>query len=295
VTATVADGTSVRPAPLGAGIGLRLPHLLEVAATRPAVAWFEIHPENFLANPHAREVLRELAGHYAIAVHTVGVSVGSAHGVDRAHLTRVAGLIAEIDPVMVSGHLAWSTHAGAYLNDLLPLPYTAESFAVVRDHLHLVQDVLGRPFVLENPSNYVGFTGSTMRETEFLNALALETGCRILCDVSNIVLSAHNLGYDALRYVHELEPGYVAELHLGGFEEEVDPATDGGRVLLDTHGTVVADSSWALYEQVLAHVGARPTLIEWDNDIPPFATLQQEAAHAEARLGRWPETAHAIA
>lgn len=293
MAAASGDITGASLAALGAGIGLRLPHLLEVAATRPPVAWFEIHPENFLANPHAREVLHDLAGHYAMAVHTVGVSVGSVHGVDREHLARVAQLVHEIDPVMVSGHLAWSTHDGEYLNDLLPLPYTTETFGVVRDHLHEVQDALGRSFVLENPSSYVGFTGSTMREPEFLNELAHATGCHVLCDVSNIVLSAANLGFDAIRYVEELDPAIVAELHLGGFEEEPDPGTADGRVLVDTHGCVVAESSWTLYQRVLAHMGPRPTLIEWDNDIPTLDVLRREAARAARYLETYAEVARA--
>src|SRR5581483_519944 len=236
----VATGTDAR-ALLRAGVGLRLPHLLEVAATRPPVAWFEIHPENFLANPHATEVLVMLASDYPVSVHTVGVSVGSAHGVDRAHLARVRDLVALINPVLVSGHLAWSTHAGEYLNDLLPLPYTAETLDVVSRHLDEVQAALKRPFVLENPSSYVGFAGSTMREPDFLNALAERTGCRLLCDVSNVYLSARNMGFDADEYLAAVDPRHVAEFHLGGFSAEPDEATPGGTLLVDTHGTVVDD------------------------------------------------------
>ncbi len=271
---------------VGAGIGLRLPHLLEVAATRPPVAWFEIHPENFLANPHGREVLEDIARDYPVSVHTVGVSVGSAHGVDRAHLARVAEMVAALDPDLVSGHLAWSTHEGDYLNDLLPLPYTEETLNVVARHLDEVQSALGRTFVLENPSSYVGFAGSTMREPEFLNRLAASSGCRLLLDVSNVVISAHNLGYDPVAYVREIDPGAVAELHLGGFAEEEDPATAEQTILVDTHGAVVDAKSWALYETVLEHLGPRPTLIEWDNDIPALHTLMAEAETARGHLER---------
>src|SRR6266571_2300145 len=179
-----------------AGVGLRLAHIAEVAATRPTAAWLEIHPENFLANPHATELLVELARHYPISVHTVGVSVGSAGGIDRAHLARVRALIDLVDPVLVSGHLAWSTHAGEYLNDLLPLPYDEESLHLIARHVDEVQNGLGRAYLVENPSSYVGFGTSTMTEVEFLNALVDRTGCRLLCDVSNIHLSAHNIGFD---------------------------------------------------------------------------------------------------
>lgn len=278
-----APGTA-RRAPLRAGVGLRLPHLLEVAATRPPVAWFEIHAENFLANPHAREVLLDLARTYPVSVHTVGVSVGSAHGVDRRHLARVRGLVDAVDPVLVSGHLAWSTHEGEYLNDLLPLPYTDESLRIVCGHMDEVQQGLGRRLVLENPSSYVGFAGSTMREPDFLNAVAERTGCRLLCDVSNVYLSAANLGYDADEYLEGINPAYVAELHLGGFRAEPDDATPGGAVLIDTHGDVVDDGAWALYRRAVRQFGLQPTLIEWDNDIPALGVLLAEAVKANAIL-----------
>jgi uncharacterized protein (UPF0276 family) len=273
-----------RRAPLRAGVGLRLPHLLEVAATRPRVAWFEVHPENFLANPHATEVLTDLAATYPISVHTVGISVGSATGVDTAHLRRVRRLVDALDPILVSGHLAWSTHQGEYLNDLLPLPYDEETLRIVADHVDEVQQHLGRTFVIENPSSYVGFAGSTMRETEFLGALADRTACRLLCDVSNVYLSANNLGFDAHEYLVGLDPEHVAELHLGGFSAEPDESTPGGTLLVDTHGTVVDEGSWNLYRDALDHFGAKPTLIEWDNDIPELALLLQESEKANTIL-----------
>lgn len=266
----------------GTGVGLRLPHLAEVAATRPRAAWLEIHPENFLANPHAMELLRDLASAYPISVHSVGVSIGSAGGLDRRHLARVRNLVETVDPVLVSGHLAWSTHDGEYLNDLLPLPYNEETLRVLTAHLAEVQDVLGRPFLLENPSSYLGITGSTMTEAEFLAELAGRTRCRLLCDVSNVHLSAHNLGYDARAYIEAFPADAVAELHLGGFAEEEDEGPTGSTVLVDTHGTVVADATWDLYARALARFGPQPTLIEWDNDLPPFATLLEEADRADA-------------
>src|ERR671913_1876510 len=180
---TTTTGTRI---PTGAGVGLRLPHLAEVMATHPSAAWLEIHPENFLANPHATELLAEVACLYPISVHTVGVSIGSANGIDHQHLRRVRGLIDLIDPVLVSGHLAWSTHEGEYLNDLLPLPYDEETLALLIRHVNEVQDGLGRPYLVENPSSYVGFGASTMNEVEFVCELVHRTGCRLLCDVSNV-------------------------------------------------------------------------------------------------------------
>lgn len=269
------------PAARTAGAGLRLPHLAEVAATTPSVAWFEVHPENFLANPHARELLMKIAERYPISVHTVGVSIGSVDGLDRAHLARVRELIDDLDPVLVSGHLAWSTHQGAYLNDLLPLPYDDETLQVVSSHLHQVQETLRRPYLVENPSSYVGFGTSTMTEVEFLGELARRTGCGLLCDVSNVFLSGHNMGYDPYRYIDAFPAGAVRELHLGGFAAEDDAATpDGTQVLIDTHGTVIAAPVWPLYAHALRRFGATPTLIEWDNDIPELDTLFAEVERA---------------
>lgn len=267
-----------------AGVGLRLPHLAEVVATRPAVGWLEIHPENFLANPHATELLFDLARDYPISVHTVGISIGSADGIDQTHLVRLASFIDRLQPAMVSGHLAWSTFGGHYLNDLLPLPYTSETLRLVADHLALVQDRLGRPYLIENPSTYVGLAGSTMTETEFLNELVARTGCRLLCDVSNVFVSGHNMGFDADAYLAALPASAIDELHLGGFIPEHDDATPSGTLLIDTHASPVAQDVWPLYRAALTRFGAVPTLIEWDNDLPALSTLLAEAAQAESQM-----------
>jgi uncharacterized protein (UPF0276 family) len=264
----------------GAGVGLRLPHLAEVAACRPIAGWFEIHPETFLSNPHALELLDEIGSHHPLSVHTVGVSVGSAHGIDRPHLARVRALVDRLDPVLVSGHVAWSTHPGEYLNDLLPLPYVDESLQILAAHVTEVQDALGRPFLVENPSSYFGYGSSTMTEPEFLGALVDRTGCQLLCDVSNVYVSSRNLGFDPRAYLDAFPASAVRELHLGGFEAEDDPATPGGCVLVDTHGVHVSDAAWDLYAYAVARFGPTPTLIEWDNDVPPLATLLAEAARA---------------
>jgi uncharacterized protein (UPF0276 family) len=193
----------------------------------------------------------------------------------------VRALVDRVDPVLVSGHLAWSTHGSEYLNDLLPLPYDDETLRIVADQVAEVQDGLGRAFLLENPSSYVGFVGSTMTEVQFLNELVARSGCRLLCDVSNVYLSSHNMGYDARAYLNGLAADAVGELHLGGFTREEDEATPGSDVLIDTHATRVADAAWELYAYAIRRFGRRPTLIEWDNDIPPLATLLDEARRAE--------------
>jgi uncharacterized protein (UPF0276 family) len=261
---------------------LLFPHFGYVATSRPAVAWLEIHPENFLANPHAREVLLEIAEHYPISVHTVGISIGSAGGIDRVHLARVRELIELVDPILVSGHLAWSTHEGEYLNDLLPLPYTQETIQLLARHIDIVQEGLGRPYLVENPSSYVGFESSTMSEVEFLCDLVHRCGCRLLCDVSNIYLSGRNMGFDPFAYIDALPAGAIGELHLGGFTVEQEHGRSDAEVLIDTHSARIAEPVWRLYAHAVRRFGFQPTLIEWDNEIPAFATILGEAARANA-------------
>jgi uncharacterized protein (UPF0276 family) len=260
--------------PNSAGIGLRLPHILEVAATRPQTGWLEIHPENFLANPHAAEVLMELSNTYAISMHSVGISVGSADGLDKAHLKRVRDLADRVRPGVISGHLAWSSRRREFLNDLLPLPYMEESLHVVTRHVNEVQDVLGRRFLIENPSSYIGFNISTMTETEFLFELVQRTGCGLLCDVSNIHVSAHNMDFDPHLYIDSFFWDAVDEIHLGGFTPEDE-------LLIDTHAGPIAQPSWNLYAYAIGRFGVRPTLIERDNDIPPLSSLFDEARTAD--------------
>ena len=263
------------------GVGLRLAHLAEMVTTRPACAWLEVHPENFLANPHAAELLIDLSSDYPISLHTVGISVGSANGIDAFHLQRIRDLAERIDPVFISGHLAWSTYRNEYLNDLFPLPYNEETLEIVARHIHQVQDVLQRPYLIENPASYVGFRSSTFRETEFLAEIAVRTGCRLLCDVSNIVVSAHNMDYDPYTYIDQLPAGDISEIHLGGFTPEEDEGTPGAELWIDTHAAPIAESSWALYAYALRRFGAKPTLIEWDNEIPPLDALLGEARRAD--------------
>jgi uncharacterized protein len=264
----------------GAGVGLRLPHLIEVATALPSVPWLEVHPENFLANPHARELLLRISAHYPISLHSVGISVGSADGIDGTHLSRIMDLVSDIEPMLVSGHLAWSTFGGRYLNDLLPLPYDEESLAIVEAHVHQVQDSIGQPFIVENPASYLGYGASTLSEIQFLRELTRRTGCHLLCDVSNIVVSASNLGFDPYAYINEFPAETVAEFHLGGFTREAEDSEF--EVLIDTHDSPIADEAWQLYAHALRRIGSKPTLIEWDNSLPDLATLIEEAAHASA-------------
>ena len=264
-------------APTGAGIGLRAPHVDEILASRPAIGWLEVHAENYMGGGPAGRALERLRRDYPVSVHGVGLSLGSADGLDLTHLERLAALVERFAPALVSEHLSWSVTGGAYLNDLLPLPSTEESLAVVAAHVSRVQDRLGRRLLIENPSSYLRFACSTIPEVEFLNALAHRTGCGLLCDVNNVYVSCQNLGDDAEAYLDAVDPAAVGEIHLAG--HAVNDA-DGHAILIDDHGAPVAGAVWRLYERALARFGAVPTLIEWDTDLPPLPRLLDEAALA---------------
>ena len=275
----------------GTGIGLRSPHLDEILATRPAVGWLEVHAENYMGGGPALRGLERLRPDYPLSVHGVGLSLGSADGLDARHLERLARLVERLEPALVSEHLAWSVTGGAYLNHLLPLPYTEESLAVVSEHVERVQTRLGRRLLVENPSGYLRFRGAGIPEADFLAALVRRTGCGLLCDVNNIHVTCANLGGDPDDYLAALPAEAIGEIHLAG--HAVNDA-DGHTILIDDHGSPVAPAVWALYERALARFGPRPTLIEWDTDVPPLAVLLAEAAEAARRLAGTRPGCHAF-
>jgi hypothetical protein len=275
---------AVTPAlPNGPGVGYKAQHFNDILAAPGAVTWLEIHAENYMGDggrPLAQ--LRHLAERFAISVHGVGLSIGGEGPLDAAHLARLKHLCDWLRPASFSEHLAWSTHDGAYLNDLLPLPYTPATVARVADHVDHVQSVLGRRMLLENPSSYLAFAGAEMAEVEFLREVAARTGCGLLLDVNNVFVSAANLDFDAAAYLADFPLDLVGEIHLGG--HFVDADDHGAVLLIDHHGAAVVDPVWALYADVIAKAGARPTLIEWDNDVPDWPELVAEAARAAAIL-----------
>jgi hypothetical protein len=260
-----------------AGIGLRGPHLAQIERERPAVGFLEIHAENYLAPSSALQAVERLRADYPFSVHAVGLSLGSVDGIDERHLARVAGLVRRLEPRWLSDHLAWSTKGGRYFNDLLPLPYTEEALDVVARNVERVQDALGRQISVENPSSYLAFTHSTLSEPEFLGALLRRTGCGLLADANNVFVSAHNLGFDAHDWLEDLPPGAVTQYHLAG--HAVNDA-DGESILIDDHGSKVDEKVWALYGDMVRRLGRRPTLIEWDTDVPPLDVLLEEAGMA---------------
>jgi uncharacterized protein len=281
MSGVASEGVARRGLPPRAGIGLRSPHVAEVLATRPALAWLEVHPENYLGGGPAVRALQAIRQDYPVSFHAVGLSVGTADGLDRRHLGRLKILADRLEPALVSEHLAWSQVSGAYLNHLLPLPYTDEALAVVCRNVDEVQTTLGRRVLIENPSGYLRFTASTIPEAEFLAALVRRTGCGLLCDVNNVYVTTQNLGLDPVAYLAALPPDAVDEIHLAG--HSVNDA-DGQLLLIDDHGSPVSPAVWALYEHALRRFGAVPTLVEWDTEVPTLEVLLQEARRAEARL-----------
>ena len=277
---------SMHPIPAQAGIGLRLPHQARVLAERPAAAWLEVHPENYMADAHSLGELEQIRIHYPLSLHAVGLSLGSAGGVDAAHIARLKNLVARLEPALVSDHLSWSIAGGHYLPDLLPLPYTEEALQIVCRNVSQVQEALGRQILVENPSTYLQFAASAIPEPEFLAAVAKRSGCGVLFDVNNIYVSAANQRQDAAEVLRDwcraLDARAVGEMHLAG--HAIVATQSGEELRVDDHGDHVCAEVWALYDAALAHFGPRPTLIEWDTRLPAFDVLQAEAALAQARL-----------
>jgi len=268
--------------PAGAGVGLRFRHHREVLEARPAAAWFEVHTENYLGGGSAPACLDAIRRDYPVSLHGTGLSLGSAEGLDPAHLARVRELVERAGPGLVSEHLSFSVAAGNYLADLLPLPLTEEALEIVCRNVAQVQDHLNRRILVENPSTYLQFRHSTIPEWEFLAQVAKRTGCGILCDVNNIYVSACNHGWRASAYLAALPPEAVGEIHLAG--HSLRRLDDARTLLIDDHGSRVTPEVWALYAEALARFGPVPTLIEWDTDVPPMAVLLEEAAHAAALI-----------
>lgn len=273
------------------GIGLRHAYYEGVIETNPSVGWLEVHPENYFgggANRYHLEKAREL---YEISFHAVGLSFGSADGIDENHLKAIKELMDIYEPFQFSDHASWSASGNAHLNDLLPLPYTTESLKKLCDNIDRTQDYFGRQILVENPSTYIAFAHNDMEEYEFMNAAAERTGCKILLDINNIYVQAHNHKKDPYAYIAAIKPGTVGEMHLAGFSEF--DAENNETILIDTHSNPVHDPVWDLYAFAISKHGQTPTLIEWDEDLPPLETLVNEADKARDLLFQTLDIAHA--
>ncbi|MGE4062563.1 MAG: DUF692 domain-containing protein [Rhodospirillaceae bacterium] len=269
------------------GIGLRSAHLAEIASEpkdAPLTApWLEIHTENFLSDGGPRlATLDAIAARYPISCHSVALSLGSAQGLDKAHLARVSTLVARVKPRFISDHLSWSAVDGVHYNDLLPLPYDEGTLDIVARNISEAQDAFDRRILIENPSRYLAFSQSTMDEPEFLRRLAARTGCGLLLDINNVHVSATNLGFDAADYLARIPAQMVEEIHLAGFASSAEQPV----LLVDTHSHPVAEDVWVLYEQTIGRIGPRPTLIEWDSNVPSLAVLLAETERAQKVLSR---------
>jgi uncharacterized protein (UPF0276 family) len=265
-----------------AGAGLKPEHQRHVLEARPDVGWFEVHAENYMgAGGPPHHFLERVRALYPLSVHGVGLSIGSAGGMAPGHLARLKSVVDRYQPFIVSEHLAWSTHDGIFLNDLLPLPYTEATLSLVTRHVDEAQTVLGRRILIENPSTYLRFDGEEMAETDFLRALARRSGCGLLLDVNNVAVSAANHGFDPRAYLECFPHEHVDEIHLAG---HAMLESDGDALFVDTHDRTISPKVWSLFRDVIARRGVRPTLIEWDSDVPAWPVLEAEVGQAEAVL-----------
>jgi uncharacterized protein (UPF0276 family) len=277
---------SPSPIPAQAGIGLRFPHQALALSGVADAAWFEVHAENYLQDAAARAELQAIGTRYPLSIHAVGLSLGSAHGIDAQHLNDFHELVVALQPGLVSDHLSWSSVPGVFLPDLLPLPYTHESLIVMCRNVDTVQAKIGRQLLVENPSTYLQYMDSPLSEAQFMAELVRRTGCGVLLDVNNVYVSACNREQAPAQaldeYLQCLDARSIGEIHLAG---HATLQTDAGRTLrIDDHGSAICDAVWSLYEQALAALGPRPTLIEWDTRIPPYEVLVEQAALAQHRL-----------
>ena len=279
--------------PARPGVGFKPEHFPAIVQTRPALGFLEIHAENYMGAgglPH--QMLMRLRQDYALSVHGVGLSIGGPDPLTEAHLTRLRAVCDRYEPESFSEHLAWASHGGEWMHDLLPLPYTAETLDIVCDHIDRVHDALGRRMLLENPASYVLFEQSDIPETAFLAEIVRRTGCGLLLDVNNVFVSCVNHRADPRDYLQAFPLAAVGEIHLAGHATEELPS---GPLLIDDHGSPVAEPVWTLYGETVSKTGALPSLIEWDNDLPPFDDLMAEASRAAGILDALPEVRHALA
>ena len=265
-----------------AGVGFKAEHAGEILGGKASVGWFEIHPENYMVAGGPRlAMLADVCAQYPVSMLGVGLSLGGGDPLDARHLADLKRLVDRFNPAMVSEHIAWSSHEGLYMADLLPTPMTKTSLDHLVAAIDTVQSHIARRILIENPTSYLPLPQNSISELDFIIEAARRSGCGLLIDVNNIYISAHNLGFDAEAFVDGIPADLVGEIHLAGHERD---ANDQDSILIDTHSRPVADPVWALFDRLIARIGPKPTLIEWDNDVPSWSVLQHEAALADTRL-----------
>ncbi len=262
--------------PTNVGVGLRKPHYKIISETKPNLQFLEVHSENYFGFGPEVDLLKEIAKIYPISLHGVGLSLGSADGIQLTHLKHLKRLIEIINPIFVSDHVSWSLTGNAHLNDLLPLPYNQESLEVVCENVSSTQDFLGRQLFIENPSTYLSFKDD-MPEQEFIMKIVERCECKVLLDINNIYVNSKNHNFDAYNYISSFSQDLVGELHLAGHSVN---NIEGKEIRIDTHDSSITDDVWDLYEFATKHLGIKPTLIEWDQSIPEFKVLHAEAKKA---------------
>tara|TARA_R110000796_G_scaffold88559_1_gene190535 strand:+ start:660 stop:1514 length:855 start_codon:yes stop_codon:yes gene_type:complete len=268
--------------PACAGVGFKAEHADEILGGKASVGWFEIHPENYMVAGGPRlAMLADVCAQYPVSMHGVGLSLGGGDPLDARHLADLKRLVDRFNPAMVSEHIAWSSHEGLYMADLLPTPMTKTSLDQLVAAIDTVQSHIARRILIENPTSYLPLPQNSISELDFITEAARRSGCGLLIDVNNIYISAHNLGFNAEAFVDGIPADLVGEVHLAGHERD---ANDQDSILIDTHSRPVADPVWALFDRLIARIGPKPTLIEWDNDVPSWPVLQHEAALADTRL-----------
>ena len=267
--------------PARGGVGLKAEHYRTIVETLPDVGFFEVHAENYMgAGGPPHRYLSAIRERYPLSLHGVGLSIGADRPLDEDHLQRLKRLIERYRPGLFSEHLAWSSHDSSFLNDLLPVPYTAETLTRVIEHIDQVQNALRRQMLLENPSTYLAFAESTYSEIDFIAEVVRRTGCGLLLDVNNVYVASTNQEWDPIAYIEAYPLAHVQEIHIAGYTREAD---DKGRpLLIDTHNRPVDKIVWGLYAHAVTLIGPVPTLIEWDADVPDWPTLKREADRAEA-------------
>lgn len=273
------------------GVGLKPEHYDTILKTRPDIGFFEVHAENYMgAGGPPHRYLTEIRRLYPLSLHGVGLSIGSAGPLNREHLGRLALLVERYSPSLFSEHLAWSTHESSFFNDLLPVPYTAETLDRVCEHIDQVQEALACQMLLENPSTYLSFAESTYSETEFIAEVVRRTGCALLLDVNNVYISSINQEWDARSYIDRFPLMHVREIHLAGHARQADD--EGRPLLIDTHDRPVDEIVWGLFADAIKRLGPTPTLIEWDANVPEWRHLEAEVQRAEEIMSAFDRKGH---
>ncbi|QXI53034.1 MNIO family bufferin maturase [Pseudomonas alvandae] len=266
---------------MGAGLGLKPNHYSDALDCAAEGLWFEVHPENYMVEGGPRLAWLEAIGsQHPLSLHGVSLSLAADCPPDESHLKRFKALVDRVQPALISEHLAWSAWRGQYHPDLLPFPRTVEALQRIASNIQRTQDALGRSIAIENPTHYLSLPGHEFSEIEFLTELSARTGCGLLLDINNVHISAHNLGFDASKYLDAFPAKAIMEIHLAG--HAVDPGDT--QLLIDTHDAPIADDVWLLYQRVIDRIGRRPTLIERDDNIPGFDVLLAERDRAQGLL-----------